>query len=162
MKFITDSGHGQPLENHPQPEKGGGTLHAGVCLLRRLAVPLQQVFGDARGDPLGGLTHRIAREMRVARGGLDPRVAQELPDHGESLAERESPRCERMAQVMEAHFVKARARADGPPGVIELPEVRTRLPAGDHPGIAGGARESGEELHRGLRERNDPRARLGV
>ena len=78
----------------------------------------EDIFGNTPGHLLGGLSYRIACEMRVARGGLDPRVAQELPYHGESFAERQGARGERMAQVMkpqaEAVFASLWPRRSAP------------------------------------------------
>ena len=47
----------------------------------------------------------VAREMRVARGGLDPVVAQQLPDHAQVLAERQRTARPGMTQVMDAHNI---------------------------------------------------------
>ncbi len=81
----TESPHGRG-GRHPRFE--GSRLPGGQEPAGRRALA-QDVFGDARGDPLGGFAHRIAREMGVARGGLDPRVTQEFSNHGEPLAERQ-------------------------------------------------------------------------
>ena len=55
---------------------------------------LEDVGGDADGDPLGGFPHRVARKMGVARGGFDPAVAEETANDRQALAERERPRGE--------------------------------------------------------------------
>ena len=43
---------------------------------------VQDVDRDALNDPFRRIAHRIAREMGIARRGLDPSMAQEFPDHG--------------------------------------------------------------------------------
>ena len=55
---------------------------------------LEDVGGDADGDPFGGFPHRVARKMGVARGRLDPAVTEESADDREALTERERPRGE--------------------------------------------------------------------
>ena len=47
------------------------------CLRERAMEPLQNVFGNAHGCPLGGFPHRIPRKMRIARGGLDSAVTEQ-------------------------------------------------------------------------------------
>lgn len=46
------------------------------------------------------------------------------------------------AASMEPHVIEFCVRADGFPGVIKLSKVRPRLPLGNHPGVAGKARET--------------------
>ena len=60
----------------------------------------QNVGRDALRDPFRRLAHRIAREMRIARRGLDPGVTQEFPDHGKALAQRQGPACKGMTKIM--------------------------------------------------------------
>ena len=40
-----------------------------------------------------------------------------------------------MTQIMDPDVLEPRARPHGPPGVSEVLQVRTQLPAGDDPGI---------------------------
>ena len=52
---------------------------------------LQDIGGDADGDPLGGFPDRVAREMRIVRGRFDSAVAEQPPDDRQAFAERERP-----------------------------------------------------------------------
>ena len=61
---------------------------------------VQYVGRDALRNPFRCLVHRIAREMRVARRGLDTRVTEQFPDHGESLAQRQGARGEGVPKIM--------------------------------------------------------------
>ena len=72
---------------------------------------LQDISGDADGDALSGFSYRVACEVRIARGGLDPAVTEQSADDRQALAERERPRGERVAQVVDAHALQsARSR----------------------------------------------------
>ena len=77
-----------------------------------LAVFAQDIRADTPSDKFRGLAHRIAREMRIARRGLDPGVAQEFSDHGQALAQRQG------------------ARGEGMPYIILIPDLSTlaRMP----------------------------------
>ena len=67
-----------------------------------------------------------------------------------------------MAQIVQPQALESRTLADGPPGLVDVPEVRPRLPAGYDPGAVVGAKEACEELDRLRRQRDGPRARLGI
>ena len=73
--------------------------------------------------------------MRVSRRGLDLSVAQKAPDHGKGLAQGQGAAGVRMTEVVDPDIMKSSARPDDLPGVIDLAQVRTRLPAGYDPGI---------------------------
>ena len=75
--------------------------------------------------------------MGVSRRRLDLPVAQQTPDHGKGLAQGQGAADVRVAQVMDPHAIEARARADGPPGLVDVPKVRARLPARYDPRVAG-------------------------
>ena len=66
---------------------------------------LQDISGDADGDALGGFPDRVAREMRIASGGFHTAVTEQLADDRQALAERERPRGEAVADVMDAHNI---------------------------------------------------------
>ena len=61
------------------------------CLRERAMEPLQDVFGNAHGYPFGGFPHRVAREMRIARGRFDSAVTEQPADDRQSLAKRQRP-----------------------------------------------------------------------
>ena len=81
---------------------------------------LQDVGGDADGDPFGGFPDRVARKERVARGGFDPAVTEEPADDRQALAERERPRGKGMTDVMDANVVEPGPRADGLPRPVDV------------------------------------------
>ena len=56
-------------------------------LLRSKVFRLQDIRGEAVGDPGRRLVHRLTREMRITRGGLDLAVAEQLADHRQGLPE---------------------------------------------------------------------------
>ena len=60
----------------------------------------KDALGDPDGDPLGGFPHRVAIEMRIARGRLRLAVAEQPADDRQPLAERERPRSEGVAYIM--------------------------------------------------------------
>ena len=90
---------------------------------------------DAVSDAGGGGPDGVAGEVGVAGGRLDLCVPQELSDHRQALAKRQSARSERMAEVMDPYIVEPGALPDAPPRVLEIGEVRARLAACYHPGI---------------------------
>ena len=69
-------------------------LHAGHTFAPRESKRLQDIGRNADGDPFGGTLDRVAREMCVARGGLDAAVTEQAADDWQALAERERPRGE--------------------------------------------------------------------
>ena len=66
--------------------------------------------------------------MGIARGGLDLRVTEQLPDHGQALAEGQGTGCKGVAKVMDTHVVERGARPDTAPRVLEVGEVAAGLP----------------------------------
>ena len=52
---------------------------------------LQDIVGDAEGDPLRGFPHRVAPEMRIARGRLHPTVIGQPADDRQFVPERKRP-----------------------------------------------------------------------
>ena len=65
--------------------------------------------------------------MRVSSCGLDLGVTQQLPDHRQTLAERQGPGCKAVAQVMDSDVVELRAGADAAPGVLKIGQMGARL-----------------------------------
>ena len=63
-------------------------LASGLGVAGRIVA--HQVVTDAVGDARSGGLDGVPRQVGVARRGLGLGVAQELPDHGEALAERQS------------------------------------------------------------------------
>ena len=61
----------------------------------------RQVPADAPGDARCGVLDRISRQMRIPGGGLHLRVTEQLPDHGQALAQGRRPRSMRRPQVMQ-------------------------------------------------------------
>ena len=57
----------------------------------------------------------IARQMGIARRGLDPRMAEQLADHGQTLTQRQGTRGKAVAQVMQAHILQPGPRPDDLP-----------------------------------------------
>ena len=109
---------------------------------------LKDVLGDPDGDPLGGFPDRVAVEMRIARGRLCLAVTEQPADDRQAFAERERPRGEAVADVVDADVVEPCLRADGPPGRVNVGHVRARLRARHDPGVAGNARQGREHVHR--------------
>ena len=68
--------------------------HAGRTLAPPESNRLQDVGGDADGDALSGFPHRVARKMRIARGGPHPAVTEQPADDRQPLVERERSRGE--------------------------------------------------------------------
>ena len=66
---------------------------------------LQDVRRNADGDPLGGFPDGVPREMRIARGSLDPAVTEEPADDRQAFAERQRPRSEAVPDVVDAHDI---------------------------------------------------------
>ncbi len=60
----------------------------------------EDVFPDTGGHPGGGFPYCVARQMGIARGGLDPRVAEQPGDRGQAFAERERAAGEGMANIV--------------------------------------------------------------
>ena len=65
-------------------------------------------------------------------------------------------------QVVDAHVVQPRAGAHLAPGLEQAGEPGAGLRAGDHPGVAGVARQLGQHLRRLGRELDRARAGLAV
>ena len=64
-------------------------------------------ISDAGGRGLDG----IAGEMGIAGGGLNLGMANQLPDHRQSLAKRQRTAREGVAEIMDSHIVSSSARA---------------------------------------------------
>ena len=56
-----------------------------VSILRLRGIAVNK-FRNVRRNCIGGSPDRISREVGVAGGGLDLRVAEELADHRQALA----------------------------------------------------------------------------
>ena len=65
------------------------------------------MFGDPDGDPLGGFPDRVAVEMRIARGRLGLAVTEQPADDRQPLAERERPRGEGVAKVVNSQVLQS-------------------------------------------------------
>ena len=103
---------------------------------------LQDIRGDADGDALGGFPDRVAREVRIAGGRLHPAVTEQPADDRQPLAERERPRGEGVADVVDAHVVESGLGADALPRPVDVGHVPARLRAGNDPGIVRLARQA--------------------
>ena len=65
-------------------------------------------------------------------------MAEQLPDHGQALAECQGAGGEGVPQVVDAHVVEPGARPDASPGVVlQVGERGARLSAGDDPELSG-------------------------
>ena len=122
----------------------------------------QNIRRDADGDPLCGFPHRVAREMRVARGGFDPAMTEKPADDRQALAEGERPRGKAVPDVMDANVVEPGPRADGLPSPVDIGHVRARLGSRNDPGIAGLARQGLEDADRRRRHVDRAGASLPV
>ena len=84
--------HDKPLIWPDCHAPGALFIHDAVELdFSQTAVGLQNIRSDAVGDPSRRLVHRLSREVRIARRGLDLTVAEQLADHRQALAQRKSP-----------------------------------------------------------------------
>ena len=57
---------------------------------KRAETPTEDFGGDTDRNALGGFAHRVAREMRIPCGRLQPAVTGEPADYRQPLAERGS------------------------------------------------------------------------
>ena len=89
-----------------------------ICLSADLVN--RQVPADAPGDPRGGVLDGIPSKVSIPRGRLNPRVAQQLPDHREALAQGQRPRSIRMTKVMDSHVLQPGARAGAASATLEI------------------------------------------
>ena len=105
---------------------------------------------------------RVPNQMSVTRRARDIRVAEQPPDYGQALAERERPAREGMAEVMDAHIFQPAAPPRVAPVGGELRQMPVRCNPGEHPGAARDADDPREHRRRGGRQRYHPCARLGV
>ena len=132
--------------------------HQGAARAHTLAPPelylLQDVGGDADSDPLGGFPDRVPREVRIARGRLDPAVTEEAADDRQALAERQRPRGKAVSDVMDANVTEPGPRADALPRPVDVCHVPARLGSRNDPGIAGLARQGLEDADRRRRQVN--------
>ena len=76
---------------------------------------LEDIGGDADGDPFGGIPDRVAREVCVARGEFDPAVKEKPANDRQTFAERERPRGKAAADVVNSHVVEPGPSAEGHP-----------------------------------------------
>ena len=84
------------------------------------------------GDALRGFPDRVAGEMRIAGNRLDPAVSEKPADDRQPFAERERPRGEAMADVVDAHVMQSGLRADARPRPVDVGHVSARLRARDY------------------------------
>ena len=91
-----------------------------------------QIVVDAVPDAGGGGLDGVPREMGIAGVRLNLGMAQQVPDHRQSLAERQRAGSEAVPEVMDPHIVEVRLLSDTPPRVLKVGEMAARLAAGDH------------------------------
>ena len=112
---------------------------------------------DRRRDLL-----RVALQMRVAGGGLDPAVAQQLSDHAQALAERQRATRPAVPQVMDAHAVEPGFAPHQKPRIADVHETGARLLPDDRPRVVGNPGDALQHAQYRGRRRNHARAGLGV
>lgn len=78
--------------------------------------------------------------MRIARGRLRLAVAKQPGDDRQTLSDRERPRGEAVADVVDAHVVEPRPRPDALSRPVDVGHVRAWFGARYDPRVAGSAR----------------------
>ena len=89
-----------------------------------------QIAVDAVADAGGGGLDGVAREMGVAGGGLNLRVAEQLADHRKASAQSQGSGCRGVAMVMDSNVVEPGQGADAAPRLQETGEMRTGVLGG--------------------------------
>ena len=100
--------------------------------------------------------------MRIARGGLDPVVAQQLPDHAQALAERQRTARPGMPQVMDTYIFEPGPGTHDQPRIVDVGHARTRLLPGDHPRVVRNPGNFRQHAGHGGCQRHHARAALAV
>ena len=85
-----------------------------------------QIAVDAVTDAGGGRLDGVASEVGIACRRLNLGVAQKLPDHRQSFAERQGTRGKGVAKIVYSYVIKSGALADAPPRSLQVGEVRAR------------------------------------
>ena len=99
-------------------------------------VITQEVTADALCDARGGGLDGVPGKMGVPGGRLHLGMAEQFPNHGQALAERQCARGKAVPEVVDPHVFEAGALADAPPGALKVGEMRAGEAARDDPGIA--------------------------
>ena len=64
--------------------------------------------------------------MGVTGGSLHLGVSQQFSDHWQTLADQQPAAGERVPQVMNSYIVERGARADAPPGMLQVSKMTSR------------------------------------
>lgn len=94
--------------------------------------------------------------MRIPRRRLNLAVAEQLPDHRQSLAGGgNGGRGKRMPQVVNANVLEASARSHALPEWLQVGEPGARQDANDHPRVFLDPLDPLKHVHCGLTEMHD-------
>ena len=101
--------------------------------------------------------------MRIARGRLDLRVAEQAPDYRQTLPERQRPERVTVSNVMNPHVREPRPLAHDVPGVVQVAHRRPApdLPQ-DHVRIIRRPQYPRQHVHRFRGQHDRPRPGLRV
>ena len=67
-------------------------------------------LGDPACDAISCRFDGVVGEMSVSGGGLDLGVSEQLPNHGQTLADQQPTAGEAVTKIVDAHVVKPGAR----------------------------------------------------
>ena len=100
--------------------------------------------------------------MGVTGGCLHLGVSQQFSDHWQTLAHQQPAAGEAVTKIVDAHVVKPGARADTPPGMLQVSKMTSRFAPRDHPGVAVTPVDALKDGDRRVPEIHHLGARLGV
>ena len=100
--------------------------------------------------------------MGVTGGCLHLGVSQQFSDHWQTLADQQPAAGETVSQVMNSYIVERGARADAPPGMLQVSKMTSRFAPRDYPGVAVTPVDALKDGDRRIAEIHHLGARLGV
>ena len=101
-------------------------------------------------------------DMGIARRGLDLSVAEQLSDHGQALAERQSAARIAVSEVVKPDILQPGTLPVDIPGAVDIAHAGAGGSARYHPGVVCNSRQFREYLNGIRRQGNRPGAGFAV
>ena len=125
-------------------------------------IQQQNVGLNALGDPDSRVLHRILRQMCIARGRFDLRMAEKSADHRKTFAERQRSGCVAVSAIVNAHVFQPGLFADDVPWLVQVARLLALDLDRNDERIVMNARDRRQLPRRFGRQRDRSRTGLGI